>query len=42
MYPHYPLVAVNDGVKHSGLGKEGPKYAGREMTEENMVVVHLA
>lgn len=29
------------GVKESGMGKEGPKYAIREMTEEKMVVVHL-
>ncbi|MBA3315700.1 MAG: aldehyde dehydrogenase family protein [Planctomycetaceae bacterium] len=29
------------GLKHSGLGKEGPKYAIREMTEEKMVVMHL-
>jgi glyceraldehyde-3-phosphate dehydrogenase (NADP+) len=29
------------GLKDSGTGKEGPKYAVREMTEEKMVVVHL-
>ncbi|GBD11896.1 Sulfoacetaldehyde dehydrogenase [bacterium HR23] len=29
------------GVKESGFGKEGPKYAIREMTEEKMVVLHL-
>jgi acyl-CoA reductase-like NAD-dependent aldehyde dehydrogenase len=29
------------GLKHSGLGKEGPHYAIREMTEEKMVVLHL-
>ena len=29
------------GLKQSGLGKEGPKYAVREMTEEKMIVVHL-
>lgn len=29
------------GLKHSGLGKEGPKYAVREMTEEKLVVLHL-
>lgn len=29
------------GLKHSGTGKEGPKYAIREMTEEKTVVVHL-
>jgi acyl-CoA reductase-like NAD-dependent aldehyde dehydrogenase len=29
------------GLKHSGMGKEGPSYAVREMTEEKMVVMHL-
>lgn len=29
------------GLKDSGIGKEGPHYAIREMTEEKMVVVHL-
>lgn len=29
------------GLKHSGFGKEGPKYALREMTEEKLVVLHL-
>jgi glyceraldehyde-3-phosphate dehydrogenase (NADP+) len=29
------------GLKHSGLGKEGPKYAIQEMTEEKLVVLHL-
>jgi glyceraldehyde-3-phosphate dehydrogenase (NADP+) len=29
------------GLKDSGLGKEGPHYAIREMTEEKMVVFHL-
>ncbi|MCA9080070.1 MAG: aldehyde dehydrogenase family protein [Planctomycetaceae bacterium] len=29
------------GLNHSGMGKEGPKYALREMTEEKMVVMHL-
>lgn len=29
------------GLKHSGTGKEGPKYAIQEMTEEKMVVMHL-
>lgn len=28
------------GLKDSGFGKEGPKYAIREMTEEKMVVLH--
>ncbi len=30
------------GLKESGFGKEGPKYAIREMTEEKMAVLHLA
>ncbi|MCF6094836.1 aldehyde dehydrogenase family protein [Microaerobacter geothermalis] len=29
------------GVKNSGLGKEGPKYAIEEMTEERTVVINL-
>lgn len=29
------------GLKESGIGKEGPRYAAREMTEEKTVVVHL-
>ncbi|WP_417381727.1 aldehyde dehydrogenase family protein [Gimesia sp.] len=29
------------GIKHSGTGKEGPKYAIQEMSEEKMVVMHL-
>jgi len=29
------------GVKNSGLGKEGPRYAIQEMTEERMVVMNL-
>lgn len=29
------------GLKQSGTGKEGPRYALREMTEEKMVVLHL-
>jgi acyl-CoA reductase-like NAD-dependent aldehyde dehydrogenase len=28
------------GLKSSGMGKEGPKYAIAEMTETKMVVVH--
>jgi glyceraldehyde-3-phosphate dehydrogenase (NADP+) len=28
------------GVKESGMGKEGPKYAVEEMTELKMVVIH--
>ncbi|MCH9655191.1 MAG: aldehyde dehydrogenase family protein [Planctomycetes bacterium] len=30
------------GLKYSGTGKEGPKYAIHEMSEEKMVVMHLA
>ena len=30
------------GVKDSGLGREGPKYAMREMTEERLVTISLA
>lgn len=30
------------GLKESGFGKEGPKYAVQEMTELKMVVMHLA
>ena len=29
------------GVKESGMGKEGPKYAIQEMTETKMAVFHL-
>jgi acyl-CoA reductase-like NAD-dependent aldehyde dehydrogenase len=29
------------GVKNSGLGKEGPRYAIEEMTEERMVVLNV-
>ena len=28
------------GLKDSGMGKEGPKYAIEEMTETKMVVIH--
>jgi acyl-CoA reductase-like NAD-dependent aldehyde dehydrogenase len=28
------------GLKHSGMGKEGPRYAVEEMTELKMVVIH--
>ena len=30
------------GVKESGMGKEGPKYAVQEMTETKMAVFHLS
>jgi acyl-CoA reductase-like NAD-dependent aldehyde dehydrogenase len=30
------------GLKYSGTGKEGPKYAIHEMSEEKMIVMHLA
>ena len=29
------------GLKDSGMGKEGPRYAVEEMTEMKMVVIHL-
>lgn len=29
------------GIKNSGLGKEGPRYAVEEMTDERMVVINL-
>ena len=29
------------GVKHSGLGREGPKYAMQEMTEERLITISL-
>jgi acyl-CoA reductase-like NAD-dependent aldehyde dehydrogenase len=29
------------GLKESGMGKEGPRYAVEEMTESKMVVLHL-
>jgi acyl-CoA reductase-like NAD-dependent aldehyde dehydrogenase len=29
------------GLKESGFGKEGPRYAIEEMTELKMVVLHL-
>jgi acyl-CoA reductase-like NAD-dependent aldehyde dehydrogenase len=29
------------GLKESGFGKEGPKYAVQEMSELKMVVMHL-
>ncbi|MDE2811914.1 MAG: aldehyde dehydrogenase family protein, partial [Gemmatimonadota bacterium] len=28
------------GLKESGMGKEGPRYAVEEMTETKMVVIH--
>ena len=32
--------AVVDGLKDSGMGKEGPRYAVEEMTEHKLVVIH--
>jgi acyl-CoA reductase-like NAD-dependent aldehyde dehydrogenase len=29
------------GVKNSGIGREGPHYAIREMTEERLIVFNL-
>jgi len=31
----------NGGLKHSGIGKEGPKYAVEELTEARTVIMHL-
>jgi acyl-CoA reductase-like NAD-dependent aldehyde dehydrogenase len=36
-----PDLTPYGGLKDSGMGKEEPKYAIREMTEEKMVVLHL-
>jgi succinate-semialdehyde dehydrogenase / glutarate-semialdehyde dehydrogenase len=30
------------GVKHSGVGREGPKYAMHEMTEERLITISLS
>jgi glyceraldehyde-3-phosphate dehydrogenase (NADP+) len=30
------------GLKHSGFGKEGPRYAIGEMSEEKTVILHLS
>ena len=30
------------GVKQSGLGREGPKYAMEEMTEERLITISLS
>jgi acyl-CoA reductase-like NAD-dependent aldehyde dehydrogenase len=29
-------------VKQSGVGREGPKYAMQEMTEERLITISLA
>ena len=51
---HVGLLHVNDasssrvdlmpfgGVKQSGSGREGPRYAMQEMTEERLVTFNLA
>lgn len=31
----------NGGLKHSGIGKEGPRYAVEELTESRTVIMHL-
>jgi succinate-semialdehyde dehydrogenase/glutarate-semialdehyde dehydrogenase len=38
-----PVVSVLPfgGVKDSGLGREGPKYAMQEMTEERLITISL-
>ena len=33
-------IMPNGGLKDSGFGKEGPKYAINEMTETKMVIIH--
>jgi succinate-semialdehyde dehydrogenase/glutarate-semialdehyde dehydrogenase len=50
---HVGLVHINEtsssrvdlipfgGVKQSGIGREGPRYAMREMTEERLITVSL-
>jgi succinate-semialdehyde dehydrogenase / glutarate-semialdehyde dehydrogenase len=50
---HVGVVHLNDssssradlipfaGVKHSGVGREGPKYAMHEMTEERLITISL-
>jgi succinate-semialdehyde dehydrogenase/glutarate-semialdehyde dehydrogenase len=30
------------GVKQSGVGREGPKYAMHEMTEERLITISLS
>jgi len=30
------------GVKQSGVGREGPKYAMQEMTEERLITISLS
>ena len=51
---HFGVVHLNEsssarvdlipfsGVKQSGLGREGPKYAMQEMTEERLVTISLS
>jgi succinate-semialdehyde dehydrogenase/glutarate-semialdehyde dehydrogenase len=51
---HVGVVHVNDssssradlipftGVKQSGVGREGPKYAMQEMTEERLITISLS
>jgi acyl-CoA reductase-like NAD-dependent aldehyde dehydrogenase len=51
---HFGTVHINEpsasrvdstpfaGVKHSGLGREGPKYAMEEMTEERLITISLS
>ena len=35
------LFLAFSGVKDSGLGREGPKYAMQEMTEERLITISL-
>ena len=37
-----PFLQELGGLKESGFGKEGPRYAVEEMTELKMVVFHLS
>ena len=51
---HFGVVHLNEssssrvdlipfsGVKQSGLGREGPKYAMHEMTEERLITISLS
>lgn len=40
MYQLIEKLLCRTGVKNSGIGKEGPKFAVQEMTEEKLVVIN--
>ena len=52
-YKNLELIVINDGssfrmdnmpyggVKDSGMGKEGPEYAIRELTEEKTIIMNF-